>query len=98
MANARSPDGTVVLAGVPHAGLIDEFLTGYVVGAGLCLNYDVTYRMLLGSNTENCAGPACSLRRLCLSRALRRHLDAAAQDPWLRGVFDVALLEIGNGP
>jgi hypothetical protein len=78
--------------------LVDEFLTGYIVGPGLCLNFEVTERLRLGASDEACLGPVCPQRRLCLSRALRRHLDTVAQDPWLRRVYDEALQEIGNGP
>ena len=78
--------------------LVDEFLTGYIVGHGLCLNFEVTDRLRLGASDEPCLGPVCPQRRLCLSRALRRHLDTVAQDPWLRRVYDEALQEIGNGP
>ncbi|MGH2351842.1 MAG: hypothetical protein ACRDJN_09550 [Chloroflexota bacterium] len=77
---------------------VDEFLTGYIVRTGLCLNYEVTDRIRLGSTDEVCAGPACPQRRLCLSRSLRRHLDDVPSNAWLRQVFDEALQEMGNGP
>ncbi|HVG97626.1 MAG TPA: hypothetical protein VNK05_12040 [Chloroflexota bacterium] len=79
-------------------GLVDEFLTGYIVGPGLCLNFEVTDRLRLGSSDEVCLGQVCPLRRLCLSRALRLQLDAVAGNPWLRRVFEESLQEIGNGP
>ena len=77
---------------------IDEFLTGYIVGPGLCLNFEVTERLRLGASDAGLPRPGLPQRRLCLSRALRRHLDAVAGDPWLRPVYDEALQEIGNGP
>ena len=77
---------------------VDEFLTGYIVRLGLCLNYEVTERIRLGATDEVCAGPACPQRRLCLSRSLRRHLDDVPAHPPLRLVFDEALQEMGNGP
>jgi hypothetical protein len=75
---------------------VDEFLTGYIVGVGLCLNYEVTERIRLGATGVSCLGPGCPQRRLCLSRALRRHLDEVPSNQWLRQVYDVALLEMGN--
>lgn len=81
----------------PSATGIDEFLTGYIVRPGLCLNFDVTDRIRLGGALEECAGARCLQRRLCLSRSLRRHLDEVPGNSWLRRVFDEALLEMGNG-
>lgn len=75
---------------------VDEFLTGYIVRPGLCLNFDVTDRIRRGGALEVCAGALCPQRRLCLSRSLRRHLDEVPGNPWLRRVFDEALLEMGN--
>ena len=75
---------------------VDEFLTGYIVREGLCLNFDVTDNIRLGSVDEVCLGATCPQRRLCLSRSLRRHLDAVPGNPWLRTAFDEALLEMGN--
>lgn len=75
---------------------VDEFLTGYIVLPGLCLNFDVTERLRLDGALQVCAGVLCPQRRLCLSRSLRRHLDEVPSNPWLRRVFDEALLEMGN--
>ena len=85
-------------SGPIDSALVDHFLTGYIVHVGLCLNFDVTERIRLGGVEEQCAGPVCPARRLCLSRALRRHLSEVHENARLRGVFDVALQEIGNGP
>ena len=82
---------------VPGLERVDEFLTAAIVKAGLCLNYDVTYRILQGSTSETCAGPACPQRRLCLSRTLRRYLGAVSSDAELRDVYDAALQEMGSG-
>jgi hypothetical protein len=75
---------------------VDEFLTGYIVREGLCLNFDVTNDIRLGVVDADCLGATCPQRRLCLSRSLRRHLDAVPGNPWLRTAFDEALLEMGN--
>ena len=75
---------------------VDEFLTGYIVRPGLCLNFDVTNRIRQGGALQVCAGALCPQRRLCLSRSLRRHLDEVSGNSWLRRVFDEALLEMGN--
>jgi hypothetical protein len=76
--------------------LVDEFLTGYIVRPGLCLNVEVTQAILMGQADAVCAGTACPQRRLCLSRSLRRHLDEVAGNAWLRRVYDEALQEMGN--
>ena len=39
--------------------LVDEFLTGHIVGPGLCLNFEVTDRLRLGSSDEVCLGTVC---------------------------------------
>jgi hypothetical protein len=75
---------------------VDEFLTGYIVREGLCLNFDVTDSIRLGAADAVCLGPTCPQRRLCLSRTLRRHLDAVPGDPWQRTAIDEALMEMGN--
>jgi hypothetical protein len=89
---------TGVAADRQSQGLVDEFLTGHIVGPGLCLNHQVTERILMGSTDEVCVGTSCPQRRLCLSRALRRQLDAVTGNAWLRRVYDEALQEIGNCP
>lgn len=78
--------------------VVDEFLTAQIVRQGLCLHPEVTDRIRLGSLEEMCLGASCPLRRLCLSRALRRHLDGVPARPDLRALFEVALCEMGNGP
>jgi hypothetical protein len=82
---------------VPGIERVDEFLTAAIVRSELCLNYDVTFRILQGSAGETCAGSACPQRRLCLSRTLRRYLGAVSADTNLRDVYDAALQELGNG-
>ena len=76
--------------------LVDEFLTGYIVGQGLCLNGEVTGRILYGETDVPCARQECPRRRLCLSRALRLHLDGVPGNGWMRRVYEEALLEMGN--
>jgi hypothetical protein len=83
--------------GIPGSP-VDEFLTDYIVGVGLCLNESVADRILYGSTAEVCVGTACPQRRLCLSRTLRRHLGDLPGEPRLRPIFDAALLELGNVP
>jgi hypothetical protein len=81
---------------LPACSLVDEFLTGYIVRPGLCLNVEVTRGILMGQTDAVCAGASCPQRRLCLSRALRRHLDDVAGNAWMRRVYDEALQEMGN--
>jgi hypothetical protein len=94
---ASEPEHTNVSDATPAAPLlVDEFLTGYIVRPGLCLNVEVTRGILMGQTDAVCAGPSCPQRRLCLSRSLRLHLDDVAGNAWMRRVYDEALQEMGN--
>jgi hypothetical protein len=96
MTASRTDDAGASNAALGAPCLVDEFLTGYIVRPGLCLNVEVTRAILLGQPDAVCAGLSCPQRRLCLSRSLRRHLDEVAGNAWLRRVYDEALQEMGN--
>jgi hypothetical protein len=94
---ASETAGASALNATPAAPLlVDEFLTGYIVRPGLCLNVEVTRGILMGQTDAVCAGASCPQRRLCLSRSLRLNLDDVAGNAWMRRVYDEALQEMGN--
>jgi hypothetical protein len=96
MTATRADGASASKDAIPAPPLVDEFLTGYIVRPGLCLNVEVTRGILMGQTDAVCAGASCPQRRLCLSRSLRRHLDDLSGNAWMRRVYDEALQEMGN--